>query len=546
MAKPANVLPWSYSSLSSFETCPRRHKLTRMDKVVTEPPSEAMLHGNAVHKALENYLNGAAAMPEKYATYEPLARKVKDQTGKRLVEYKFGVTEGFKPTTFFAGDVWFRGVIDVGVVSEKSATLLDWKGLALDTPIPTPSGWTTMGEISEGDSVFDSEGRACRVVGKSQVHNRKCYQLNFDDTTSVVCDDQHLWVVDGEVLSAETLFSNYKKRGQAYRKILLTAPLELPEVDVPIHPYVLGLWLGDGKHTSGEICKPDEAVWEKVVAVGHTIGADISAGGKCRAHTVLGIRGHLRRLNVYKNKHIPQLYLRASFNQRLDLLRGLMDSDGNVNSFRKQAVFTTCSKALSDGVVELLCSLGQRPLQSKTSQAGFGKTVTAWPVSFRPQMGINPFHLPRKADLCGGWGAGKSFRRLITSVAEVKSVPTQCIAVDSPTRTYLCTRKFLPTHNTGKPKVDGDQMKLFAAAGFAAFPYLQTVRTGYVWLQHNKLDSTTFKREDLPDIWNEFTPRVIRMVKAQEEDKFPPKPSGLCRAWCPVPKSLCEFSGKEG
>jgi hypothetical protein len=99
---------------------------------------------------------------------------------------------------------------------------------------------------------------------------------------------------------------------------------------------------------------------------------------------------------------------------------------------------------------------------------------------------------------------------------------------------------------TGKPKVDGDQLKLFAAAGFATFPYLEKINTGYVWLAHSKMDTQTFNRADLPEIWQEFTPRVIRMVKALDEDKFPPKPSGLCRQWCPVPKSMCEFSGKEG
>lgn len=97
---------------------------------------------------------------------------------------------------------------------------------------------------------------------------------------------------------------------------------------------------------------------------------------------------------------------------------------------------------------------------------------------------------------------------------------------------------------TGKPKPNADQLKLFAAAGFAAFPYVQTIKTGYVWLGHKSIDAATFQRDDLPGIWQEFTPRVIRLVKAKEDDKFPPNPSGLCRNWCPVPNSMCEFSGK--
>lgn len=545
MAKTPNVLPWSYSSLTSFETCSRRFKLTRIDKCVTEPPSEAMTHGNEVHKALEMHLNGDKHLPDKYATYLPLVERIRQQPGKRLVEYKFGLTEGFKPTTFFAKDVWFRGVIDAGVVGKSTAFVGDWKGLALDTPIPTPHGWSTMATLCVGDTVFDSRGKPCVVVGKSQVHNRDCYRITFDDTTEVVCDDQHLWVVDGDVVSAANLFENHRRYGRAYRKVLLAGAVQLPNADLPIHPYVLGVWLGDGKHTSGEVSKPDAAVWEQIKASGYQIGADISASDRCRAHTVLGIRGKLSQLGLLGNKHIPQEYLRASIEQRIELLRGLMDSDGSVNSVRQQCVFTTCDKRLSDEVMELLCSLGQRPLQSKTTQRGFGKTVTAWPISFKPQGGLQPFHLPRKAEKCVGWPEGKSFRRLIVAVDRVESVPTQCIAVDSPTHTYLCTKKFLVTHNTGKPKSDGDQMKLFAAATFAAFPHVNTVKTAYIWLAHDKIDAKDIHRDELTAIWQEFTPRVIRLVKAQENDKWPANPSGLCKNWCPVPKSMCEFSGKE-
>lgn len=546
MAKPPNVVPWSYSSLTAFETCPKRYKLTKLTKQIVEPQTEATLHGNAVHKALELHLNGDQHLPEKYAQYLPLVERVRQQPGKRLVEYKFGLTEDYRSTTFFGKDVWFRGVIDVGVVGDKTATLLDWKGLAIDTKIPTPSGWSTMGELKVGDEVFDRFGKVCRVIGKSQVHDRPCFKLTFDDTTEVVCDDQHLWLVGDEVVDTLTLRDTLLRHGRCYRAVPLTSPVELEASDLPIHPYVLGFWLGDGKHTSGEVCKPDDEIWDRVVALGYELGNSLSCDRRARTHTIKGIRGHLSKLGVLGNKHIPQVYLRGSVSQRVELLRGLMDADGNANPTRKQAVFTTCSKTLSDNVMELLCSLGQRPLQSRTTQRGFGKTVTAWPISFRPQNGLNPFHLTRKAERIADWGRGHSYRRLITSIEPVDRVPTQCIAVDSETRTYLCTDRFLVTHNTGKPKVDADQLKLFAAAGFANFPYLDKVKTGYVWLAHGKLDANTFTRDDVPGIWQEFTPRVIRMVTALEKDKFLPKPSGLCRAHCPVPRSLCEFSGKVG
>lgn len=121
------IIPWSYSSLTAFETCPRRFKLTRITKDIVEPQTEATIHGNEVHKALENHLKGTTYLPDKYKEYLPLADRVKATPGKRLVEFKFALTQAFKPTEFFAKDAWCRGVIDVGVLNAKTAVILDWK-----------------------------------------------------------------------------------------------------------------------------------------------------------------------------------------------------------------------------------------------------------------------------------------------------------------------------------------------------------------------------------------------------------------------------------
>ncbi len=100
-------------------------------------------------------------------------------------------------------------------------------------------------------------------------------------------------------------------------------------------------------------------------------------------------------------------------------------------------------------------------------------------------------------------------------------------------------------YKTGKRRPESSQLKLFAALAFASYPELQVVHTGFVWLKHNAVDKEKFTREDVPVIWQEFIPRVQRLERAYEEDKFPPKPSGLCEAWCPVPKHKCEFSGRD-
>ena len=99
---------------------------------------------------------------------------------------------------------------------------------------------------------------------------------------------------------------------------------------------------------------------------------------------------------------------------------------------------------------------------------------------------------------------------------------------------------------TGKPKADSDQLMLAAGLTFAVHPAVEKVRTGYVWLAYDKIDTDVYTRADIPFIWQEFVPRVKRMEDALANDKWPKKPSGLCNNWCPVPKSLCQYSGKEG
>lgn len=99
-------------------------------------------------------------------------------------------------------------------------------------------------------------------------------------------------------------------------------------------------------------------------------------------------------------------------------------------------------------------------------------------------------------------------------------------------------------YKTGKPKPDVDQLNLFAAALLSEKPYLQRVHTGYIWLAHNKIDSETVEREHVPMIWQGFVQRVARMVHSAEKDDWPPRPSGLCKDYCPVGRANCEFCGK--
>lgn len=339
-----------------------------------------------------------------------------------------------------------KGTMDlITEVDSNTLEVIDWKGLPLYTMLPTPNGFVTMEEIQVGDKVYDQFGKVCSVVGKSKVKTKKCFRITFDDTTSVVCDDEHLWKLsNGLTVSIQDL-----KIGD---KINVCKPIDCEEQKLPIDPYLLGIWLGYGRNRSCEITSSDPEIFDNLRNRGFEIGENLEKRSQTtESRTVLGQTNKFRKLNLLHNKHIPNIYFRASYKQRLELLRGLMDTDGNVNKTRKQAVFTSCNKRLSDDVKHLLLTLGQRPNQSIVNRdTNFKDDVVVYPIAFRP-ININPFSLSRKQiDL--NWGSGNSSVRRIVDIEESIVQKTQCISVDSEDNTYLCTENYIPTHNTGQRK----------------------------------------------------------------------------------------------
>jgi len=127
MSKQGNAVPWSYSSLNAYETCAKRFYLTRITKQASEKQTEATMHGNEVHKSLEEYVGGKAQLKPSMEMYRPIADKLKESDGNKLLEYRFGLTKALTPTTFFGKDVWVRGVLDVCIVRPEEAIILDYK-----------------------------------------------------------------------------------------------------------------------------------------------------------------------------------------------------------------------------------------------------------------------------------------------------------------------------------------------------------------------------------------------------------------------------------
>ncbi|GHH70131.1 hypothetical protein GCM10018793_03700 [Streptomyces sulfonofaciens] len=319
------------------------------------------------------------------------------------------------------------------------------KALALDTPLPTPTGWTTMGEVAEGDLLMGADGRPTRVVAATEVmEGRPCFEITFDDGTSVIADADHQWLTDTRAsrrsaqeaaagkVRAQRVFASVrttKEIAETVRcaaddrrmnhSVRLGAPLDLPDRDLPVEPYTLGVWLGD-------------------------------ADGDAAAHATGDPQlSRYRAMGLLGNRHIPGAYLRASLSQRRALLAGLLHSGGRVH--RTGAVrFAAGHPALADGFRELVLSLGYRcGTRSERVRGRSGQPSTRYVVTFstddevfRPGPG-QQVHRARRRPV-----APRLKQRFIRDVQEVSSVPVRCVQVDNPAHLYLATRSMVPTHNS--------------------------------------------------------------------------------------------------
>jgi hypothetical protein len=162
------------------------------------------------------------------------------------------------------------------------------------------------------------------------------------------------------------------------------------------------------------------------------------------------LRTKLKELGVLNNKHIPSSYLRASYKQRLDLLRGLMDTDGYYHLSRKRYVMNTTQDWQCYDFAELLSTFGIKSTIFKGNKkcTTNGAITPGYYVVFTTDI-FNPF-LCRNQNISNIVTKDNNTFRVITSVEEVEMVPTQCIEVSGDTHTYLAGKQMIVTHNTNK------------------------------------------------------------------------------------------------
>ena len=307
---PRVVGSLSPSRAADFLSCPLMFRFRTVDRL-PEPSSPDAVRGTLVHKVLEDIFD----LPAAERTPRACPRHAPPRLGRAPTAEEpraATILEGLDEDAWLASaqeavDRWFeledptrlepaereafveclldsglmlRGVIDrIDVAPDGAVRVVDYKGLALDTPLPTPTGWTTMGEVRVGDMLIGSDGRPTRVLNKSELHHRPCYRLRFRDGSEVVSDNVHLWSVvqshrqlrRSRVVDTDDLANLHDELCQAGRR---SVPMDRGggtdrglrrSRSFPVDPWILGAWLGDGDARAGHLTVGADDIDDMVV-----------------------------------------------------------------------------------------------------------------------------------------------------------------------------------------------------------------------------------------------------------------------------------------
>lgn len=348
------------------------------------------------------------------------------------------------------------------------------KAQPISEPILTPNGFVPMGSIQPGDYVI---GRSGLPVAVNTIHpqgERDIYKVTFNDDSYTFADYDHLWTVQNvndtrsgnfrELTTGELLGSGLvTNQGNRKYKIPMVEPVQFSQKHFVIQPYTLGVLLGDGflGRQNISFSTRDKEILERITLEkipGVCIKQSTSSPYDYR-FSIVGdddvylartnpVKAEITRLGLYLkksfDKFIPKEYLFGSVSQRIDLLRGLMDSDGETAKERSWSGFSTISPQLAEDFVELVQSLGgTAKVRVKTNIKGSNYDCYRITVSLK---GINPFFLPRKAN---NFIPKTKYApsRHIKSIEYSHKEEAQCISVDAEDNLYI-TRGYIVTHNT--------------------------------------------------------------------------------------------------
>lgn len=419
--------------------------------------------------------------------------------------------------------------------------MADQKLMDIHEPIPTPSGFVRNGDLRTGDRVFGPDGLTHVILKAHPAQTMEAYRVSFDDGTSVCVHGGHLWhtftreeriqkhcrstefrarlrakykptgtglypqqvkrnvdrggdnyipkTVTGKVRTTEeiletlTVGTEENKMGVCLNH---TIPLSsaisfFPEQNLELDPYCLGAWLGDGSSRGGTNYTATLADGKDILSHFEAAGYPYKKTNRPNDWTIYGLTPVLRKMGVLGDKHIPHIYLWSSEKQRLALLQGLMDTDGNC-SRAGRARFSNSNKNISDGVYHLAASLGLKPFRNtvKVSLKGV-PCADAHQVEWADTVPV--FRLTRKLKGLKPKYSASQRVRYITSIVPVGPMEMRCLTTSNPTGLYLFGRNFNVTHNTSS----GYQLAAAQAMGIlGAFWMVETTMLANMYY-HNCL-----------------------------------------------------------
>ncbi|WP_255455590.1 replicative DNA helicase [Microlunatus sp. Gsoil 973] len=383
------------------------------------------------------------------------------------------------------------------------------KALSVETPLPTPTGWTTMGEVRIGDRLVGADGRPTTVVGATDVMtDRECFEISFSDGTTVIADAHHEWQVTSRAGRRAAADRPVDCSDETVTRIVLLAMVArhepeqyvgLPELLAETGEEFRNLLHAVGRQVGAAVAVPvagsaadtRRVVYPRarmLVGLASCLTRDRSASrrvdhsavyttaelaravrladGRCNWAVAcaapidgapvdlpasayeLGVR-LLERVGTHGVGHLPAGYLRASRGQRRDLLAGLVDAVGCVQADGRIRI-SLPDAGLADAVHELIVSLGHCCTRGRDAghDRGTGRLMVHT-LTFAADDDV--FRVAHKAAehrrrRAADPAAGRA--RYITAIRPVGSRPVRCVEVDSDDHLYLATRSMVPTHNS--------------------------------------------------------------------------------------------------
>lgn len=402
-----------------------------------------------------------------------------------------------------------RGDMRIAMQACKGPGKLQPKSMLLDTP----DGLRRWGDLRAGDRVFAVDGSATRIVRCFDNGVVDQFRVWFDDGSSTLCGAEHLWRVRGHnersrvgfksgrseewvtLTTAEIIARGVRSKNGRWAQRQFEIPrhgaVQLPHAVLPVDPYMMGVWLGDGTRRTGHYTNIDPEVETEIVRRGYQIGARRKQG-----RNVLGLVTQLRVAGVLDlgspNRYVPDVFKRASIAQRIDLLRGLMDTDGTVGRDAHMEYATT-SRRLADDVVWLVRSLGGVAFIKDSIKKPFyygkkrEKIVGRDCYRVTVRTDFSPFLIERKTARFVPPTNKSRTRYLTRYIDRIEPAPAEdsmCIEIEHPSRCYLAN-DFIVTHNT-------------AVLSWIAWWFLLT-------RPHPKIAATSVSSQNLADcLWAEM------------------------------------------